>query len=369
MTTDFPVHGDCGSWVLNAEDGTWYGHIVAGKPETTVAYIVLARDIFRDIRDQFGGRQIRMPIEADFVNETVAAIERQLTLPTNESQSLTVTPKSSLSINLRTSEKSGWRPPTLRRPFKLPRINKRHELDLECGPRIEAYHSHGDLTKAEAQPDVPFEHGSRWFESCIQTRHAQGQLLKLKQNLRMQGGLQNGNEYQFLHALDCAIINSPEISLENLTEQLRDHFIEDLDDITRSQLIFNSIGWLTMAMPSLEQEANDKNTRRKDVSINYQDFLDHYTRPISFLLGKFDLLSAIITPPLYRASNRPPPPLNDWLIQPTLCFSAIHGVADVAIEWTEQLATHLEFDQKRRVLKLFAYPSVSNTIMTVAKNP
>jgi hypothetical protein len=51
---------------------------VAAKPETAVAYIVLARDVFRDIQDQFGGRHVRMPIESDFVNEAVSVVKRDL---------------------------------------------------------------------------------------------------------------------------------------------------------------------------------------------------------------------------------------------------------------------------------------------------
>jgi hypothetical protein len=67
-----------GSWVIDSTNGTWYGQIVAAKPETALAYIALARYIFRDIRDQFGGRHVRMPIESDFVSRAVSVIKRDL---------------------------------------------------------------------------------------------------------------------------------------------------------------------------------------------------------------------------------------------------------------------------------------------------
>ncbi len=78
--------GDCGSWVIDSKNWTWYGQIVAAKPETAVAYIVLARDIFRNIRDQFGGRHVRMPIESDFVNEAVSVVKRQLSRSSSTAQ-------------------------------------------------------------------------------------------------------------------------------------------------------------------------------------------------------------------------------------------------------------------------------------------
>ncbi|KAE9369779.1 hypothetical protein N431DRAFT_443404 [Stipitochalara longipes BDJ] len=58
--------GDCGSWVLDAVKGDLYGHIVAGKTGTKIAYLVLAQDIFEDIRKQFEADQVTLPTEADF---------------------------------------------------------------------------------------------------------------------------------------------------------------------------------------------------------------------------------------------------------------------------------------------------------------
>jgi hypothetical protein len=46
--------GDCGSWVVDAESGDLFGHIVAGSPESGVAYVIPAYEIFQDARDTFG---------------------------------------------------------------------------------------------------------------------------------------------------------------------------------------------------------------------------------------------------------------------------------------------------------------------------
>jgi hypothetical protein len=46
--------GDCGSPVLEVSNGNLYGHIIMGVPDTKLAYIVQALDIFRDIKVRIG---------------------------------------------------------------------------------------------------------------------------------------------------------------------------------------------------------------------------------------------------------------------------------------------------------------------------
>ncbi|KAK7978481.1 PNG1 with de-n-glycosylation function (n-glycanase) [Apiospora saccharicola] len=46
--------GDCGSVVLEQDTGAFYGHIVRGRPNTGIAYIIAAGDIFRDIKERLG---------------------------------------------------------------------------------------------------------------------------------------------------------------------------------------------------------------------------------------------------------------------------------------------------------------------------
>jgi hypothetical protein len=91
--------GDCGSWVLDPTNGDWLGHIVAGKLGTSVAYIVLARDIANEISTRVGGQTVRMPCVAELdVSETVSDIKRDIQLPEPEpQQAMTLTPGMSAS--------------------------------------------------------------------------------------------------------------------------------------------------------------------------------------------------------------------------------------------------------------------------------
>ena len=50
----YTVKGDSGSWVIDAVTGDLYGHIVAGVPETGLAYIVPAVKTFEDIEKCMG---------------------------------------------------------------------------------------------------------------------------------------------------------------------------------------------------------------------------------------------------------------------------------------------------------------------------
>ena len=95
--------GDSGSWVLDPTNGDWLGYIVAGKPGTNVAYIVLARDIVNDIVTQFGGKTVRMPSEAELeVTEAVAEVKRAIRLP--EPRQAPTTSKSLTSVHAKEEE-------------------------------------------------------------------------------------------------------------------------------------------------------------------------------------------------------------------------------------------------------------------------
>lgn len=44
------VAGDCGAWVIDAESGNLYGHIVAGDSFLHRAYVVQITDVINDIQ-------------------------------------------------------------------------------------------------------------------------------------------------------------------------------------------------------------------------------------------------------------------------------------------------------------------------------
>ena len=51
------------------------------------------------------------------------------------------------------------------------------------------------------------------------------------------------------------------------------------------------------------------------------------------------------------------PKVNELIIVSHVCFAMLDKVADVKIEWVNSLSLHLEFDNVRRVLKIFRFPS------------
>lgn len=55
------MEGDCGSWVVDRENGQLYGHIVAGHPGTGVGYIVPASQIFESVF-QLLGKHLTLPV-------------------------------------------------------------------------------------------------------------------------------------------------------------------------------------------------------------------------------------------------------------------------------------------------------------------
>jgi hypothetical protein len=48
--------GDCGSCVVDSENGRLYGHIIAGSPGTGVAWMVPATEVIEDIQRRWGGK-------------------------------------------------------------------------------------------------------------------------------------------------------------------------------------------------------------------------------------------------------------------------------------------------------------------------
>lgn len=63
--------GDCGAWLVGAAgDSTHllYGYKVASKEGTEIAYTILMRDVFRDIRLQLNKSDIRIPSEKELAS-------------------------------------------------------------------------------------------------------------------------------------------------------------------------------------------------------------------------------------------------------------------------------------------------------------
>lgn len=48
--------GDCGSWVVDSESGDVYGHLIAGNPESGIAYIVPAYQVYEHMKTCFNSK-------------------------------------------------------------------------------------------------------------------------------------------------------------------------------------------------------------------------------------------------------------------------------------------------------------------------
>ncbi|KAE9364842.1 hypothetical protein N431DRAFT_564050 [Stipitochalara longipes BDJ] len=80
--------GDCGSWVVGVGSGVFYGHIVAGSPESGAAYVVPAHQIFRDAKNRFD-IDLRLPTKKPLEVEASTLVSKgATTASSNTSASL-----------------------------------------------------------------------------------------------------------------------------------------------------------------------------------------------------------------------------------------------------------------------------------------
>ncbi|KAG4436281.1 hypothetical protein IFR05_008221 [Cadophora sp. M221] len=85
--------GDCGSWVLDAAGESLYGHIVAGKPGTGLAYLILAGVVFEDIRVQCEATRVELPTKKEMFTYAATSSKESI-------QSIRRTSCSSTSLDL-----------------------------------------------------------------------------------------------------------------------------------------------------------------------------------------------------------------------------------------------------------------------------
>lgn len=74
------VKGDCGSWVINAENRGLYGHIIAGSESTGTACIMSAHRVFEDAEEYLGGQLL---LGCGFDSKAITSIdEAETAVPT-----------------------------------------------------------------------------------------------------------------------------------------------------------------------------------------------------------------------------------------------------------------------------------------------
>lgn len=164
----------------------------------------------------------------------------------------------------------------------------------------------------------------------------------------------------FMETERCALSDIVDklMHLNTLREfQERDH-----DRALPNRMAFAMIGWLTMlfepdlhpprgqiAIQRLNDATSHRRSRTRTISQYTQDF-GHVEQPLHILLNHFGSLVPEIKLDACRET--------ELITVSNVCFSVLANVASVEIEWVNSLALHLEFDNVRKRLKVFRFPSL-----------
>jgi hypothetical protein len=76
---------------------------------------------------------------------------------------------------------------------------------------------------------------------------------------------------------------------------------------------------------------------------------DDFDQPIFVFLAKFGRL---IPEPARDLSG-----MSEMITASNICFSVLDQIAGFKIQWVNSLSLHLEFDNIKRILKIFRFPS------------
>ncbi|KAL8711217.1 MAG: hypothetical protein Q9220_004362 [cf. Caloplaca sp. 1 TL-2023] len=185
--------------------------------------------------------------------------------------------------------------------------------------------------------------------------------------------------YDFLTLIVRLCASKDQLTLQEvIDEQHGKGFFEADFPGTRSlltQLMFMTLGWVTMLYdpetdPSLDELALSRLTRvsrrpfNTEALLYYEQNFGLVQQPLSVLLRGFGSvipqsngngpdLGYLLSSPITMG----PPASSEYLMLSYLSYSTLSRVAQIKIEWVDCLNLHLEFDEGRRLLKLFRFPS------------
>jgi hypothetical protein len=150
------------------------------------------------------------------------------------------------------------------------------------------------------------------------------------------------------------------------------------------QLVFSIIGWLTMLYePVSNPERNKLQLQRPTTTQRQRNLRTDIIHDLSLDISTPRQAASITQYPFHRLLQRfgtlvpCPDPIYDprelgldngmqgrgdsaidsAFLGHNLCFHTLKKIIEVRIEWVDSLNLHLEFDQGKRTLKLFRYPS------------
>ena len=178
----------------------------------------------------------------------------------------------------------------------------------------------------------------------------------------------------FLAAVAKFLGSEHDLALSEILEKLEHQGLLLQDVELRSQaiqLVFITVGLLTFFYdPVLDPKNGELQIRcpdtaearvsRNDTWISFSQDISHANLPIVTLLRRFGNVRGPIPRTVINDADIANALSNtgDPLISSNISYFTLTRVAEITIEWVNSVCLHLEFDMRRKVLKLFRFPSL-----------
>ena len=172
--------------------------------------------------------------------------------------------------------------------------------------------------------------------------------------------------YKMLTLMAETIMSKDQLTLQEIIDEQGDHgdFVAKYSGTQGllTQLIFMAFGWMTMLYdPELAPNPNELSLSRQSrvsnrpfnttVLLSYEQDFALVQQP----LGRLFRVFGNVIPQSEDISG--PYQSSEYLVLSCLSYHTLSRVAQIKIEWVDCINLHLEFDEGRRLLKLFRFPS------------
>ena len=174
--------------------------------------------------------------------------------------------------------------------------------------------------------------------------------------------------YDLIEVVAESISGQSELTFDAIIDNLKAKSLLKTNDEAKfftHQLVFIITGIITMLYePSLQPgsgrlvltaETTERHRPPRNVTWmkHYLEERDITEHPINVLLTHLSTLEG----PIPCQTNESSGLEQDALQASNLCYYALTRMANIKIQWVENVCEHLEFDQRKKVLKLFCFPS------------
>ena len=185
--------------------------------------------------------------------------------------------------------------------------------------------------------------------------------------------------YNMLTLMAQTIISKDQLTLQEIIDEQGHNGDFDTNYPGTSglltQLIFMAFGWMTMLYdPEMAPSPNELSLSRQTrvshrafnttVLLSYEQGFALVQQPLGRLFRVFGNIipqsedtNAELTHMLSSPTASGPYQSSEYLVLSYLSYHTLSRVAQIKIEWVDCINLHLEFDEGRRLLKLFRFPS------------